>query len=152
AGHIPSLASAMVAGAVHLSIADVYYPAMLAGRAGAAGLATAGALFTLGRWSTSRLREWSALHTGGRGGADGTAGAGGLPVRPNGGPPGSFGAPVAEASLVRTTNGARSEMAAAGVAGRTVAATSASQAAAAPTATVPTPPNIPVGESPPTSG
>ena len=58
----------MMVGAVHLSLADVYYPAMLAGRAGTAGLATAGALFTLGRWSHDRLREWSALHTGGRGG------------------------------------------------------------------------------------
>lgn len=73
--HIPSVASAMMAGAVHLSIADVYYPAMLAGRAGAAGLATAGAtagaLFALGRWSHGKLREWTALHTGGRGGAGG---------------------------------------------------------------------------------
>ena len=32
-------------------------PAMLAGRAGAAGLATAGAMFTLGQWGTTRLRE-----------------------------------------------------------------------------------------------
>ncbi len=29
--HIPSVASAMMVGAVHLSLADVYYPAMLAG-------------------------------------------------------------------------------------------------------------------------
>src|SRR3989441_1678815 len=85
--HIPSVASAMMAGAVHLSIADVYYPAMLAGRAGAAGLATAGALFTLGRWSTTRLRGGSALHTGGRGGAGGAARRGGAPVPPQGGPP-----------------------------------------------------------------
>src|SRR6266478_9061901 len=46
--HIPSVAAAMMVGSVHFSLADVYYPAMLAGRAGAAGLATAGAVFTLG--------------------------------------------------------------------------------------------------------
>src|SRR5438445_1158664 len=84
--HIPSVAAAMMAGAVHLSLADVYYPAMLAGRAAGAGLATAGALFTLGRWSHDRLREWS-LHTG-RGGDGGAGDAGGSPVRPGGGPPG----------------------------------------------------------------
>src|SRR2546421_7699293 len=65
--HIPSVASAMMVGAVHLSLADVYYPAMMGGRAGAAALATAGTLFTLGRWSHSRVRGWATLHTG-RGG------------------------------------------------------------------------------------
>src|SRR5205807_10164796 len=66
--HIPSVAAAMMAGAVHLSLADVYYPAMLAGRAGAAGLATAGALAALGQRGHDRPRERSALHTGGRAG------------------------------------------------------------------------------------
>src|SRR3989441_2812220 len=42
--HIPSVAAAMMVGSVHLSLADVYYPAMLAGRGGAVGLAAAGAL------------------------------------------------------------------------------------------------------------
>jgi hypothetical protein len=95
--HIPSVASAMMAGAVHLSIADVYYPAMLAARAGAAGLATAGALFTLGRWGHSRVREWATLHTGGRGGA-GTSGAqGGSPLGPSGPPSGPVTSPASEA-------------------------------------------------------
>jgi len=61
----------MIVGAVHLSLADVYYRAMLAGRGGAVGLVAAGALFTLGRWGHGKLREWAALHTGG-GGGDGT--------------------------------------------------------------------------------
>src|SRR6266403_2982175 len=74
--HIPSVAAAMMVGAVNLSLADVYYPTMLAGRAGGAGLATAGAVFTLGRWSHDRLREWSSLHTGG-GGGGGPVGGGG---------------------------------------------------------------------------
>jgi hypothetical protein len=39
----------MMAGSVHFSIAGVYYPATPAGRASAAGLATAGAVVTLGR-------------------------------------------------------------------------------------------------------
>src|SRR5437660_3130804 len=73
--HIPSVAGAMMAGAVHLSLADVYYPAMLAGRAGPAGLATAGALVALGQRGHDRLREWSALHTGGR---DGSGSPGGM--------------------------------------------------------------------------
>ena len=99
--HIPSVAAAMMAGAVHLSLADVYYPAMLAGRAGAAGLATAGAVFTLGRWGHDRLREWSSLHTG-RGGDGGSGEVGGSPVRPGGGPPG----PVAGADAGRVRAGA----------------------------------------------
>src|SRR2546425_1215627 len=74
--HIPSVAAAMMAGAVHLSLADVYYPAMLAGRAAGSGLATAGAGVTPGRWSHDRLREWSSLHTGGRGGPGEGGGAG----------------------------------------------------------------------------
>src|SRR2546429_147042 len=59
--HIPSVASAMMVGAVHLSLADVYYRAMLVGRGGAVGLVAAGALFTLGRWGHGKLREWAAL-------------------------------------------------------------------------------------------
>ena len=99
--HIPSVAAAMMAGAVHLSLADVYYPAMLAGRAGAAGLATAGAVFAFGRWGHDRLREWSSLHTG-RGGDGGSGEVGGSPVRPGGGPPG----PVAGADAGRVRAGA----------------------------------------------
>jgi type IV secretion system protein TrbL len=107
--HIPSVAAAMMVGAVHLSLADVYYPAMLAGRGGAVGLAAAGALFTLGRWSHGRLREWAALHTGSSGGVDGAGGAGAPPFRPGGGPPGSFVGPAAEASPVGATNDTRAE-------------------------------------------
>src|SRR2546429_9036025 len=59
--HIPSVAAAMMVGAVHLSLADVYYRAMLVGRGGAVGLVAAGALFTLGRWGHGKLREWAAL-------------------------------------------------------------------------------------------
>src|SRR5437016_1594406 len=99
--HIPSVAGAMMAGAVHLSLADVYYPGMLAGRVGATGLATAGALFTLGRRGHDRLREWSSLHTG-RGGDGGSGEVGGSPVRPGGGPPG----PVAGADAGRVRAGA----------------------------------------------
>ena len=94
--HIPSVAAAMMVGSVHLSLADVYYPAMLAGRGGAVGLAAAGALFTLGRWSHGKLREWAALHTGG--GGDGAGGAGAPPFRPGGSPPGSFRGPAAGVS------------------------------------------------------
>src|SRR5260370_18208560 len=68
---IPSVAGAMMAGAVHPSLADVYYPAMLAGRAGTAGLASAGAVFALGRAGHDRLREWATLHTRGNGNAGG---------------------------------------------------------------------------------
>ncbi len=145
--HIPSVASAMMAGAVHLSIADVYYPAMLAGRVGAAGLATAGAMFTLGRWGTSRLREWSALHTGGRGGVDGAGGGGGSPIRPSAGPPGAFSGPAAEPSIIRATNGARAETAATSTIGRTAAVGGPLDGAAPARASTTTPPNTP---SPPT--
>jgi type IV secretory pathway TrbL component len=111
--HIPSVASAMMAGTVHLSIADVYYPAMLAGRAGAAGLATAGAVVSLGRWGTSRLREWTALHTSGGGGSVGGAGG------PDGSPFGLGGdglgrplvGPTAAAPLVRATERSRADTA-----------------------------------------
>jgi type IV secretion system protein TrbL len=106
--HIPSVAAAMMAGAVHLSLADVYYPAMLAGRAGGAGLATAGAVFTLGRWSHDRLREWGSLHTGGRGPGEG-GGAGGSPVAPGGGPQGPVAGPGADAARVRATVRSRGE-------------------------------------------
>jgi type IV secretion system protein TrbL len=108
--HIPSVAAAMMVGAVHLSLADVYYPAMLAGRGGAVGLASAGALFTLGRWSHGKVREWAALHTGG-GGGDGAGGAGAPPFRPGGSPPGSFRGPAAGASPGGATNEARTETA-----------------------------------------
>lgn len=147
--HIPSVASAMMAGAVHLSIADVYYPAMLAGRAGAAGLATAGAMFTLGRWGTSKLGEWSGLHTGGRGGADGAAGASGSPFRPGSGPPGAFTGPVADASLMSAAaNGARAETSAPVPAGRgAVPAGSAHGTSGTPSAEPSTPPNAPVPAS-----
>src|SRR5438132_7881972 len=84
--HIPSVAAAMMVGSVHLSLADVYYPAMLAGRGGAVGLAAAGALFTLGRWSHGKVREWAALHTGGGGGPAGGGGTDGSSFRPRGGP------------------------------------------------------------------
>src|SRR5712692_7718578 len=80
--HIPSVAAAMMAGAVSLSLADAVYPAMWGSRAAGAGVIAAGALFALGRWSHGRLQEWSSLHTGGRGGADGAAGASGSPLRP----------------------------------------------------------------------
>jgi type IV secretion system protein TrbL len=83
--HIPSVASAMMVGAVHLSLADVYYPLMLAGRATGVGMAAAGAVMTLGRWGGGRLREWTALHTGGGSGASGATG--GNPSAPSGGEP-----------------------------------------------------------------
>src|SRR5205823_8884076 len=107
--HIPSVAAAMMVGAVHLSLADVYYPAMLAGRGGAVGLGAAGALFTLGRWSHGKVREWAALHTGG-GGVDGAGGAGAPPFRP-GSPPDSFRGPATGASPGGATNEARTETA-----------------------------------------
>jgi type IV secretion system protein TrbL len=87
--HIPSVASAMMVGAVHLSLADVYYPLMLAGRATGLGMAAAGAVMTVGRWSGGRLREWTALHTGGRGDASGATGGG--PPEPSGGGPSRLG-------------------------------------------------------------
>ena len=124
--HIPSVAAAMMAGAVHLSLADVYYPAMLAGRAGAAGLATAGAVFTLGRWGHDRLREWSSLHTG-RGGDGGSGEVGGSPVRPGGGPQGPVG--EADAGLVRAGAGPRGAAVAPVAAARTRAPATPSQGA-----------------------
>src|SRR3989475_4979590 len=105
--HIPSVAAAAMVGTVHLSLADVYYPAMLAGRGGAVGLAAAGALLALGRWSHSRLREWAALHTGGGGGRAGGGGTDGSPLRPRGGPTAPFVGPAAERFLVRATEGAQ---------------------------------------------
>src|SRR5438132_3461823 len=104
--YIPSVAAAMLAGRFQLSLADVYYPAVLAGRAGGAGLATAGALSTLGRWSPARVREWSSLHTG-RGGDGGSGEAGGSPVRPGVGPAGPRAGPTVEPSLDRATDGSR---------------------------------------------
>jgi len=143
--HIPSVASAMMAGAVHLSLADVYYPAMLAGRAGAAGLATAGALFALGHWGHSRLREWAALHTGGRGGAGGFGANGGSPIGPSAPPTGPFTNPAAEALLVRAANRARAESVGSVTAALSGAAASSAQApTAAPSSEPSTPPNTPV--------
>ncbi|HTP29477.1 MAG TPA: P-type conjugative transfer protein TrbL [Anaeromyxobacteraceae bacterium] len=76
--HIPSVAGAMMAGAVTLSLADVYYPSMLLGRAGAAGLAVAGAaggtLWAGGRWGISQLQNWTSMHTGGSGPTEGFGG------------------------------------------------------------------------------
>lgn len=57
--HIPSVASAMMVGAVHLSLVDIYYPLMLAGRAGGVALGAAGAVMSFGRWGTGRLAEWN---------------------------------------------------------------------------------------------
>jgi type IV secretion system protein TrbL len=103
--HIPSVAGAMMAGAVHLSLADVSYPTMLAGRAGAAGLATAGALFTLGR-SHGSVRDGIFRHTGGGGGADGSAGTDGSPARPGGRPRGPFAPPSGGFPPATTSGGA----------------------------------------------
>jgi len=105
--HIPSVASAMMVGTVHLSLADVYYPAMLASRAGAIGLASAGALFALGRWSYGQIREWAALHTGGGRGAAGGGGTDGSPLKPSGGPTAPFVGPASEGLLERATEGAK---------------------------------------------
>jgi type IV secretion system protein TrbL len=105
--HIPSVASAMMVGTVHLSLADVYYPAMLAGRGGAIGLASAGALFALGRWSHGKIREWAALHTGGGGGPAGGGGTDGSPLKPSGGPTAPSVGPAGERLLGRATAGAR---------------------------------------------
>src|SRR5438128_6985278 len=99
--HIPSVAAAMMVGSVHLSLADVYYPAMLAARGGAVGLAAAGAPFTLVRWSYGQIREWGALHTGGGRGAAGGVGPAGSPRKPRGGPTAPFAGPAAERLLVR---------------------------------------------------
>jgi type IV secretion system protein TrbL len=103
--HIPSVASAMMVGAVHLSLADVYYPLMLAGRATGLGMAAAGAVMTVTRWSGGRLSEWTALHTGGRGGASG--GAGGSPPDAPGGGPSRFGpGPMSRSPRGRAGDGA----------------------------------------------
>src|SRR5437016_2675342 len=107
--HIPSVAGAMMAGAVHLSLADVYYPAMLAGRAGAAGLATAGALFALGRSGHDRVREWATLHTRGNADGGGSGGSYGSPVSPGGDPRGPGAGPAAQSFSVRTADGSRAE-------------------------------------------
>src|SRR3989475_365193 len=105
--HIPSVAAAAMVGTVHLSLADVHYPAMVAGRGGAVGLAAAGALFALGRWSHGKLREWTALHTGGGGGGPaGGRGTDGSPLRPRGGPTAPVLGPAAERLLARATEGA----------------------------------------------
>src|SRR5919197_775683 len=104
--HIPSVASAMMVGAVHLSLADVYYPAMLAGRGGAIGLASAGALFALGRWSHGKIREWAALHTGGGGGPAGGGGTDGSPLKPSGGPTAPSVGPAGERLVGRAPAGA----------------------------------------------
>src|SRR5437879_5077268 len=54
--HIPSVAAAMMAGAVHLSLADVYYPAIAAGRPGPAGRALAEATARLLQAAAFRRR------------------------------------------------------------------------------------------------
>jgi len=104
--HIPSVAAATIVGTVHLSLADVHHPAMLAGRGGAVGLAMAGALWALGRRSHSKLQEWVALHTGGGRGPAGGGGTDGSPPRPRGGPTAPVLGPAAERLLVRATEGA----------------------------------------------
>ena len=144
AWHIPSVALAMMAGAVHLSIADVYYPAMLAGRAGAAGLATAGALFTLGRWGHNGIRQLTSLHTGGRGGDGGASGVGNSPTRPPNGPPGASAGSGVESSLVRATTGAQAKASSSPPGGAT-SGTAASQGSG--TSDPPTPPNTPITSS-----
>jgi len=87
--HIPSVAGAMMAGAVTLSLADVYYPTMLLGRAGAAGLAMAGtaggALWAGGRWGVNRLQNWTSMHTGGNRPTGGLGAQNGSPPAPTGG-------------------------------------------------------------------
>jgi type IV secretion system protein TrbL len=88
--HIPSVAGAMMAGAVTLSFADVYFPTMLLGRGGAAGLAVAGAaggaLWAGGRWGMDQLQKWTSMHTGGGGGpTGGFGGRNGSPPAPAGG-------------------------------------------------------------------
>ncbi len=99
----------MMVGAVHLSLADVYYPGMLAGGGGAVGIAAAAVHSRPG--SHSKVREWAALHAGGSGGIDGAGGTGGPPFRPGGSPPGSFVGPAAEASSIGATNDTRAETA-----------------------------------------
>ncbi len=96
--HIPSVAGAMMAGAVTLSLADVYYPTMLLGRGGAAGLAAAGAVGSAawagGHWGISQLQNWTSMHTGGSGPADGSGGRNGSPPpSPGGGPSGPSASP-----------------------------------------------------------
>lgn len=78
---------------------------MLGDSVGGMGLATAGAMFMLGRSSTSRVREWTALHIGRRRGVDGAPGAGRSLVRPNGGPPRRVHRLLAGVSLAHATNG-----------------------------------------------
>lgn len=155
--HIPSVAGAMMAGAVTLSLADVYYPAMLFGRAGAAGLAAAGAVggaaWAGGRWGISQLQKWSSMHTGGGGGpADGFGGRNGSPpAPPGGGPSGPSSSPAAGpaiASPVRS-NPSRIEAAASGQGqadGRTSAAPSSTRQGknGDGNAQIPTPPNTPM--------
>ena len=144
--HIPSVAAAMMVGTVHLSLADVYYPAMLAGRGGAVGLVAAGALFTLGRWGHGKLREWAALHTGGGGGAAGGGGTDGSPLRPRGGPTAPFVGPAAERFLVRATEG--TQAGAGSVATTPNPAPGGPQGASGERSVEPTtPPNTPLGPS-----
>jgi len=97
--HIPSVAGAMMAGAVTLSLADVYYPTMLLGRAGATGLAVAGAaggaVWAGGRWGLNQLQNWTSMHTGGADGATGGGGRNGSPPQsPGRGPSGASSSPT----------------------------------------------------------
>ena len=108
--HIPSVASAMMVGAVHLSLADVYYPLMLAGRAGGVALGAAGAVMSFGRWGSGRLAEWTPMHTGGRGGPSGAAG-GSQPSPPSAGPSGPGSAPIPRPPRSRAREGAPTESA-----------------------------------------
>ncbi|MCI0410968.1 MAG: P-type conjugative transfer protein TrbL [Acidobacteria bacterium] len=98
--HIPSVAGAMMAGAVTLSLADVYYPTMLLGRAGAGGLAVAGAAGSAawagGRWGMDQLQKWTSMHTGSAGSTGGFGGRNGSPpTPPGGGPSGPSSSPAA---------------------------------------------------------
>jgi len=96
--HIPSVAGAMMAGAVTLSLGDVYYPTMLLGRAGAAGLAVAGAaggaVWAGGRWGLNQLQNWTSMHTGGGDGATGGGRNGSPPQSPGRGPSGASSSPT----------------------------------------------------------
>ena len=107
--HIPSVAGAMMAGAVTLSLADVYFPTMLLGRAGAAGLAVAGAagsaVWAGGRWGMDQLQKWASMHTGGGGPTGDFGGRNGSPPAPAGsGPSGASSRPAAGPTAVSPVN------------------------------------------------
>ncbi len=121
--HIPSVAGAMMAGAVTLSLADVYYPTMLFGRAGAAGLAAAGgvgsAVWAGGHWGVSQLQKWTSAHTGGGSPTGGFGGRNGSPpASPRGGPsglsPSPATGPAAAQPVLLASNPSRVEVPASG--------------------------------------